>query len=87
VRGRGTCDAWACNNPAVGHRSNGHGTYLHLCAGHLPADCPDCDRPVRAGITGELRCRRCDEGVEQMVRGWWEESVAAGELDDEEVRQ
>jgi len=89
MRERGTCEAWACGKQAVGHRANGI-RVVHLCADHLPANamdddgpeddaiCDVCIKPKLPDITGELRCARCDDAIDSMVRGQWEDAVAEG---------
>ena len=92
MRERGTCEAWACDKPAVGHRANGLGV-VHLCVDHLPADqmdddgpeddaiCDVCIKPKAPDITGELRCAGCDEAIESMFASDWEDAVAEGRPD------
>ena len=92
MRERGTCDAWACDKPAVGHRTNGYST-VNLCVDHLPAEAMDdegpetetvcgvCVKPKKPDITGELRCAQCDDAIDSMVADWREEAIEAGEMD------
>ena len=80
VSEHGTCEAWACNKPSVGHRANGLGV-VNLCGKHLHrgGKCPDCGDVMWPDITGEWRCSECDAATDRMVQGWWEDAVAEGE--------
>jgi hypothetical protein len=43
--------------------------------------CDVCVKPKEPDITGELRCRQCDDAIDSMVRHDWEDAVAAGQVE------
>ena len=92
MRERGTCEAWKCQRDAVGYRFNGT-NHVNLCENHLPENrrpgdeevvCDVCGKPNKPDATGELRCQRCDQAIEDMVAGWREDAIARGDTEEDD---
>jgi len=49
--------------------------------------CEDCDGPMSADATGELRCGPCDRSMERMAQGMREDAITEGKSVDEVARE
>jgi len=42
--------------------------------------CEDCGKEKHPDITGELRCKPCDETTDDIIAMKWEEAVSNGDI-------